>query len=279
MKGSDSMAWRSSWMRRSASAAAGSSVAHPGAHRLQGGQLFPVAAVGVVAREVVGEVVEAGEGGGEDDAGVVAHRLRQPPPVGQLGAQRRGLVVHDQRDPGVAQCVEAGTDREPGGGVERGVAGSVDAELADRVERRAAAGEFDDVRLAVYRLEGRLTGGTLDQAGDVPVDHFSAQPVRDRVDELLAVEDAGDVLVVKDPLDSGKAERRAGDHHGFGSGGRRRLGGAGAGPGCGVHSDVRPGRRGGGPARRTARRSWRSTRPRPVPKCSLMRSLGRRGIP
>ena len=42
----------------------------------------------------------------------------------------------------------------------------------------------------------------LDQAGDVLVEHLAAQPVRDRVDELLAVEDAGDVLVVEDPLDA-----------------------------------------------------------------------------
>ena len=48
--------------------------------------------------------------------------------------------------------------------------------------------------------------------------------LRDGVDELLAVEDAGDVLVVEDPLDPGQPERGAGDHH--------RLGGAaGAAPG------------------------------------------------
>ena len=49
---------------------------HPDTHRLQPGQLLTVAAVDVVALQVTGEVVQPGEGGGEDDAGVVAHRLR-----------------------------------------------------------------------------------------------------------------------------------------------------------------------------------------------------------
>ncbi len=72
--------------------------AQPGAHCFQRQQLITVASVGVVALEVLSEVVVAGEGGGKDDAGVVTHRIRQPPTVGQLGAQCRGLVVHDQRD-------------------------------------------------------------------------------------------------------------------------------------------------------------------------------------
>ena len=172
----------------------------------------------------MGEVVQAGEGGGEDDAGVVAHRLRQPPPVGQLGAQCRGLVVQHQRDAGVAQRVDTGPDGEPGRRVQRRVAGGVDAELADHIQRCAAAGQLDDLGFVVDRLERGVAGRALDQAGDVPVEHLAAQPVRDRVDELLTVEDAGDVLVIEDPLDPGQAECRAGHHHRLGGGRSRWLG-------------------------------------------------------
>ena len=139
-------------------AAAGLVVAHPRAHRLQRAQLFAAAAVDVVALELVGEVVQAGEGGGEDDAGVVAQRVRQPPPVGQLGAQCRGLVAQHQRDAGVAQRVEAGADRQPGRRVERRVAVGVDAELADHIEGALRAGQLDDVGFVVDRLERGVAG-------------------------------------------------------------------------------------------------------------------------
>ena len=43
------------------------------------------------------------------------------------------------------------------------------------------------------------------------VDHLLAEPVRDRVDELLAVQDALHVLVVEDVLDAGQPEGRTGD--------------------------------------------------------------------
>ena len=220
--GSVSRVWRSSWMRRSTSAAAGSSSLIRARTASSALSCSRSAAVDVVALELIGEVVQAGEGGGEDDAGVVAHRLRQPPPVGQLGAQCRGLVVQHQRDAGVAQRVEAGADRQPGRRVQRRVAVGVDAELADHIERCAAAGQLDDLGFVVDRLERGVAGRALDQAGDVLVEHLAAQPVRDRVDELLAVEDAGDVLVVEDPLGPGQAERRAGDHHRLGGGRRRR---------------------------------------------------------
>ncbi len=51
-------------------------------------------AVGVVARHLVGERVEAGEHGGEDHAGVVAQGVGQSPAVRQLRAFAGGLVAH-----------------------------------------------------------------------------------------------------------------------------------------------------------------------------------------
>ena len=145
--------------------------------------------------------------------------------------------MHDQRDAGVAQGIEPRSYGKPGGRVQRGVAGGVDPELGDHIQRRAAAGQFDDLRLVSDRLERGASGRALDQAGDVPVDHRAAQPVRDGVDELLALEDASDVPVVEDPLDAGQAERRAGHHHRFANRGRRSAGRDGkGGAGLGVQT-------------------------------------------
>ena len=109
-------------------------LAHPGAQPLDGQQALAAAAVERVALDGLGEPVVAGERRGEDDAGLVPQRLGQPPAVGQLGAERRGLVAHDERDAGVAHGVEPGPDRQPRRGVEGLVAGLVDPELLDDVE-------------------------------------------------------------------------------------------------------------------------------------------------
>ena len=85
-------------------------VEHPVAQRLQRGQPLAVHAVDRVAGDLVGHLVEAGEGGGEDHAGVVAQRVGQPPAVGELGALRGRAVVLHEREAGVAQGVDAGAD-------------------------------------------------------------------------------------------------------------------------------------------------------------------------
>ena len=130
---------RSSAIRRVDLGTAGSSAGIRARSALDGEQPLAAAAVEGSSPPGLGEAVVTGEGRGEDDAGLVAQRLGQAPAVGQLGAERRGLVAHDERDAGVAQRVEAGADGQPGRRVEGLVAGRVDAELLDDVEGRVHA--------------------------------------------------------------------------------------------------------------------------------------------
>ena len=204
---------------------------HPSAHGLQGEQLLAAAAVGHVPLDVGGELAVARERGGEDDAGVVAHGLRQAPPVREHRAQGGRSVAHHQRDARVAQGVDAGADRQAGGAVQGRVARGLDAEFLDHVQRRTAAGQLDDAGLVVDRLEDGILPGLLDQAGDPLVDHRRAEPLRDQVDELLAAQDPADVLVVEHPLDAGQPEGGAGDGDRGGAHGTRRRRRAGPGGG------------------------------------------------
>ena len=170
--------------------------------------------------QLVGEVVVAGERRGEDDPGAVAQVVGEHPPVGQLAADARRPVVEDERDAGVAQRVDAGADGELGLPPEGGDPLGVDAELRAEVELAGSAGQLDHVGRAVDRLEAG-TGLALHEAGDVLVEHLVADPRRDDVDPLLAVQDAGDVGVVEDVRRPGQAEGGTRDDDGLG--GRRGV--------------------------------------------------------
>lgn len=196
---------------------------HPGADVLQRAEFAPAGTVFVVAVEIRSERPVTGERGREDDSGVVAHAGRQQPAVRQPGAERRGVVMQHQRDAGVAQRVDAGADGQPGALVERGVPVRVDPELPGQVEGPVPAGQLDDVALAVDRLEDRGAGVALHQPGDVLIGHLTPHLARDHVDELLAGQDARDVLIVEDPLGAGQAERGAGDDHRLGLRQRRGV--------------------------------------------------------
>jgi hypothetical protein len=126
---------------------------HPRAHLGQLLQPRALDALGPEPIHVGREVADTGERGGEDDAGVVAQGVRQLPAVGQLGPARRVLVVLDERDPRVAQRVDAGGDRQLRLAPQRGDPVGVDAELLGQVERSRAARELDHVRGVVDRLE------------------------------------------------------------------------------------------------------------------------------
>ena len=135
------------------------------------GEPFAACPVHVEAREVGGEGVEAGEGGSEDDAGVVAERVGQHEAVGEGRPLRGRLVAHHERKARVAQGVEAGPDGEPGDDVEGGNPLGGDAELLLQVEGARLAGELDHLGHAVDRLEVRLALLALDEAHDVLVRH------------------------------------------------------------------------------------------------------------
>ena len=209
---------------------------HPGAQPLERQKLLAARAILRVGLQLLGEAVAARERAREHDSGVVAQRVGQAPAVGQLRAERRRLVAHHQRQAGVAHRIEPGAERQPRRHVERLVARRLDGELLHDVEGRVAAGELDDLRRVVDRLEGRAADVALDEARDAHVDHAAAHLGRHRADELLAREDAADVGVVEDALHARQAERGTGDHQRLGvvagahRGGRRcHVQGAGGG--------------------------------------------------
>ncbi len=72
-------------------------------------------------------------------------------PVGELGALGRGLVAEHERDPGVAQGVDPGRDRQLRVATECREPVRVDAELLVQVELTGAGGELDHVFDAVDR--------------------------------------------------------------------------------------------------------------------------------
>ncbi len=152
---------------------------HPRAHILERRELVPACAVLVIAVEVIDERVVSGERRGEDHAGIVAQRVGQAPTVRQLGTERRGVVVVDEREAGVAQRVQARADRQPGAVVERRVAFGVDAELLNGVEGSVTAGQLDDVPFAFDRLEDGFAAVALHQPGDVLVGYLAPNLTRD----------------------------------------------------------------------------------------------------
>ena len=169
--------------------------------------------VRVVARHFIGKRIVAREGRSKNHAGVVAHRVRQPPAIRQLRALGGGLITHDQRDAGVTQRVDARRDRQPGNAVESGHAIGGNAKFIFQIESASAARQLDDVRDIVMDLKRGSAVLAFHQARDVFVEHGLAETRGDRIDELIATQDAANVAVVEDVLGSGQAQRRAGDHH------------------------------------------------------------------
>ena len=190
-------------------------VAQAALHRPQRLELLPARAVDPEAVHLVGEVVHAREGGGENDPGVVAQRVRQHPAIGEQLAGGRRLVVLYEGDPRVAHGVDARADRQLRLAPERQHAFGRDAELLGEIEGAGARGQLDHVVLAVDRLERPAAALALHQPRDVVVEDLVAQLGRDHVDELLALQYARDVGVVEHALDAREAEGRAGDDHGL----------------------------------------------------------------
>ena len=190
---------------------------HAGTHGLQLVELQPAGSVLLVAAHLVGELLEPGEGAGEDDTGLVAQRVGQAPTLGQLGTQVGGLVALHERDAGVAQCVEPGGDRQLCGASQRRQAVSLHPELGGEVERAGAAGQLDHVGDAVDRFEAGTPRLALGEPHDVLVEDLVAQPGGNDVDQLLTVQQTGEVLVVEHPLGARGAEGGAGDDHRLGA--------------------------------------------------------------
>ena len=178
--------------------------------------------VEVVALELTDQRVVAREGRREDDTGGVPVRLGQHPSLLQHATGGGRLVVHHERDPGVSERIEAGADGQHARHVEGlGPLGG-EAELLHEVDGAGPTGQLDHVGLVLDRLEAGASLLGLDESGDVLVDDLLALLDRDRVDELLAGEDGGHLVVAEDPLTARKAQAGAGHHDWLGEGGRLR---------------------------------------------------------
>ncbi len=122
------------------------------------------------------------------------------------------MIAHHERDARIAERVDACADGELCRAVERAQALRRDAELGPRVEGPAARRELEHVALALDRLEAGAVVA-LHEARDVLVEDRMPAARRDHVDQLLAVEEPADVVVVEDVFGAGEPERRAGDDH------------------------------------------------------------------
>ena len=122
-----------------------------------------------------------------------------------MRAFARGFIAHDQRDAGVAQCVDARGDRQLGDTVEGGHAFGGNSEFIFQIESASAARQLDDVRDIANGLEPGFSVLALHQARDVFVEHGAAEARGDRIDELIAPQNAADVGIIEDVLGSGQA--------------------------------------------------------------------------
>jgi len=166
----------------------------------------------VVSRDLPGEVVEAGEGRREDDAGLIGHGKGHPPAVGQEAAGGGAAVVPHERDAGVPQGLDAGAHGQRRGGVEDLGALARDAEVLRQVERALPRRQPDHLVHRTNGLEARLADVALVQANDVLVEHPLAQALRHRLDEGLASQDTLHVAVVEHAVAlAGQAQPRARD--------------------------------------------------------------------
>ena len=183
-------------------------------HALERLELSEPAFVRVVAAQLLGEAVECWERAGEHHAGLVAHALGQQPAVGQLLARAGGAVGLHQRDPGVAQRIEARSHRELRGDVERLDQLGRHAVLFGQIERARPAGQLDHLRLVTDRLEVAAAVGVLDQPRDPLAQDRAPEALGHQIDQLLAAQQALHVVRRHHRLFGARQpDARACDHH------------------------------------------------------------------
>ena len=123
----------------------------------------------------------------ENHTGVIAHRLGQTPAFRQLRALRGGLVVHHQRNTGIAKRFDPRCHGHPRGRV-HGVHSLLrNPEVGRQRDVPTPPGKLDDLGRRVDRLESGPALVGLDQSRDLLVRHRTSKPDRDRVDEGFAV--------------------------------------------------------------------------------------------
>ncbi len=186
-----------------------------GQRRAERGELGEALATGAILVEtgdLADERVVAGEGGGEDDAGLVGERFGKGPAIGQPAPLGRLAVAAHQRDSRVAQREEGGRHGELRGHVEGFDALLVDAELLDEIEAARQSGQLDDLGGVGDGVEARAAVAAFHQADDLFARHPFPHPRLDGFDEAVAAQDALEVVVLEDaPRPAGKADGGSGD--------------------------------------------------------------------
>ena len=174
----------------------------------------------VVALELIGQPVSAGEGRGENHASLVTQRLRQHPAFGQEGALAGLFVGLDERNASLTQRIEARRNRQLRRHVERLDQFLRHPVLGAQVKAASAPGEADNIVAIVNRQEAARAIFALHHAGDVLGDHQAAEALGDKVNQLVAAQDALDIIGGHHRLfGAGQTEAGAADHHR--TGGRR----------------------------------------------------------
>ena len=165
---------------------------------LQRGKLRAPVFPGVVAAQFLGEAVAAGEGAGEDDAGFIAHGVRQHPAIGQQTSGAGLAPCLHQRNACLAQRIDAGCKGKLSGDIQRFHQLGRHAVFLAQIERPAAACQLDHLIRVGDDLEAAAAVFCLDQAGDALVQHLAAETFRNQVHELLAAQDAQRVVRIHD---------------------------------------------------------------------------------
>ena len=116
-----------------------------------------------------------------------------------------GFIAHDQRNAGVAQCVESHGDRQSRVTVEGGYAFGGNSEFIFQIESAPTARQLDDIRDIGEGLEPGFSVLTFHQARDVFVEHALTEARGNQIDKLIALQNAADVAIIEDVLGSGQA--------------------------------------------------------------------------
>ena len=176
---------------------------------------FVQGATGVLVSEVLADVpeqvVDAGERAGEHDARVAVHRFWQQPFLGEVGSGAGLGVGALERDARVPQRLEARRDGVLEGAVKGAGEVAFDAPVG-HVEVAAAAGQLDDLGDVVDDLEAGVAVAALDEADDVLVGDLGALRFGQRVDGVVAAQDAVPVVLGEQRLaGAGGADADAAD--------------------------------------------------------------------
>ena len=168
----------------------------------------------MVALQFVGHAIHAGEGRGENHPGLVAQGLGEHPSVGQVGAPAGAPVGLHQRQPGLVQGVQTSGYGHLGSAVERLDQRSRHTILGVQVEAASAPGQTNNIRGLVNRDKLAAAVLALHQPDNVFAQHQVAEALGDEVNELLAAQNALDVVGVHQGLaGTGESQARATDYN------------------------------------------------------------------